>query len=101
MNFNFFKRKNIKPQNVSSKGNVVAVGLSYEENKNAAPALSVKGFQGEADEIVRLAKKYGVPIVEEAELASMLSTVEEGESIPEELFEIAAEVLVAIDKNVK
>ena len=74
-----------------------AVGLQYNENDELAPYIAVKGDKLVADEIIRIAKKYNIPIVEDAELASSLKAVELDSEIPEELFQAVAIILHRID----
>jgi flagellar biosynthesis protein len=75
-----------------------AVGLAYSREIDAAPVLSVKGMHLAAEEIVRLAKLYGVPIVSRSALARSLFELEEDEEIPEELYEVVARVLYEVEQ---
>ncbi len=70
-----------------------AFGISYESSLNQAPEVCVKGEGVVADQIVRYAKRYGVPVVERAELAELLQGVSLDESIPEDLYEAVALIL--------
>lgn len=74
-----------------------AIGLAYRENKDAAPTLSVKGAYFDADEIVKVAERFGIPVVEKPELVRGLKYFSEGEEIPEELFEAVAIILNGIE----
>lgn len=76
-----------------------AVGLSYTEHGTKAPEISVKGERLVADDLVKLAKRFGVPVVVKDELAKTLHTLEEGQEINEELFEAVAVVLHEIEKD--
>ncbi len=67
------------------------VALSYDEV--TAPTLSAKGTGQFAEEIIALAKEYGVPIHEEPDLVGLLSRLKLGEEIPRELYVAVAEVL--------
>jgi len=71
----------------------LAVGLEYDEKDSDAPVVGTKGEYFSADEIVKIAKRFGIPVVEKPELARALKSLEENESIPEELFEAVAIVL--------
>ncbi|MBV8939874.1 MAG: EscU/YscU/HrcU family type III secretion system export apparatus switch protein, partial [Alphaproteobacteria bacterium] len=62
--------------------NKLAVALTYERGKDAAPVVSAKGKGFIAQQIVLLAQKNGVEIREDADLAGMLSAVDIGEPIP-------------------
>jgi len=64
-----------------------------------APSVSLKAEQLRADEVVKLARRYGVPVVENAGLARSLSALEVDEQIPGPLFEAVAIVLLELDKK--
>jgi flagellar biosynthesis protein len=76
-----------------------AIALSYETDGEQAPEVSLQGDYFKADEIVALAKKYGVPVIEDAALVDSLRKLEEGEEIPPTLFQAVALVLAKILKN--
>lgn len=78
-----------------------AVGLKYEREQQSSPTLSVKGQHFEADEIVRLAKRFGIPVVEKKELAKALKTLDLDQNVPAELFEAIALVIAQVDKRIK
>ena len=71
-----------------------AVGLAYDAGTDEAPRIAVKGSLMNADEIVRLARRFGIPVVEQAGLSRSLSTLELDAQIPPSLFEAAA-ILIA------
>jgi flagellar biosynthesis protein len=71
----------------------IAVGLAYEEGVDPAPEVIVKGEGLEADEIVRLANRYGVPVVEKEELSELLKGIPLDETIPADLYEAVALIL--------
>ena len=75
------------------------VGLAYERAKRAAPAVAVQGEHLMADEIVRVARRFGIPVVERPELAQALLGLPLDEQIPERLYEAVAVVLREIDKR--
>ena len=71
-----------------------ATGLAYQEAGLVnAPHVSVHGQQLLADEIVRIAKRFNVPIVEDAQLAQALGKLDVDVEIPEELYESVAVIL--------
>lgn len=76
-----------------------AIALQYSEHQDDAPSVSLKGQNLVADDLVKLAKRYGVPIVEKPELAAALSQVEIDQEIPEGLFEAVAVLLREIDRK--
>jgi len=71
----------------------VAAALRYREEEMRAPRVLASGRGSAAREIKRLARRYGVPIVHNVELARALADVDLESEIPEELFEPVAEVL--------
>ncbi|RMD88186.1 MAG: hypothetical protein D6808_00130 [Candidatus Dadabacteria bacterium] len=70
-----------------------AVGLEYDQNGDRAPLVNLKGEALLAEHIVKIAHRYGVPVVENSELACALHKVELDEEIPKSLFEPIAIVL--------
>ena len=76
-----------------------AAGLVYDEKDDAAPMISARGEEATADKIVGIAERYGVPVVEDSELAQSLSKLEEGDEIPAELFEPVAIILNGLLNN--
>ena len=72
----------------------IAVAVQYDRDTMVAPKVTAKGREKMARQIVTLARKYNVPIVRDVELARALYEVELDEYVPEELFEVVAEVLL-------
>ncbi|ASS91573.1 MAG: hypothetical protein C6W58_09545 [Bacillaceae bacterium] len=70
-----------------------AVALSYNDEKDAAPKVSAKGKGYVAEKIIEKARENNVPIQEDPSLIELLSEVEINEQIPEELYEVVAELL--------
>lgn len=71
-----------------------AVALAFSFDTMAAPRLLAKGRDLHAAEIREQARWAGVPIVENAPLArSLYRSVEEGQSIPYELYAMVAAIL--------
>jgi len=68
-----------------------AIALKYDEIK--APTLSAKGEAEVAEEIIQIAKAYGVPLYENSELVSILAKLELGDEIPEVLYRVIAEII--------
>ena len=73
----------------------LAVALHYDKG---TPTVVAKGRGAIGDKIVETARAHGVPIEENAGLATALSEVEIGDEIPVELYKAVAEVLVFILK---
>ena len=68
-----------------------AIALKYDGSH--APTLTAKGDEELAEEILRIARDYEVPIYENAELVRLLARMELGESIPQELYRTIAEII--------
>ena len=69
-----------------------AVALNYS-SIDELPHVAASG-QGElAEEILRLAREYGIPIHEDRDLAGMLAELKTGMSITPETFRLVAEVM--------
>lgn len=78
-----------------------AIGLSYQRNADSSPKVSVKGEHFEADEVVRLAKRFGIPIIKKKELAQALKSLNLDDNVPVELFEAVALVIAQVEKEIK
>ena len=68
-----------------------AAAIFYD--KIHAPWVSASGRGDIAEEIVRIAQSFDVPIYENKELAALLSTLDIGDEIPEALYITIAEVI--------
>lgn len=77
----------------------LAVGLEYDSLSSDAPLLAVSGESGMADEIVKLARRYNVPVVERPALARALAELEIDQTIPVELYEAVAVLLAELDSR--
>lgn len=72
-----------------------AIALSYQGEK-AAPCVIATGSGHVAENILSQAKEKGIPVYEDKKLATILGTLELGEMIPEELYELVARILVFV-----
>ena len=75
-----------------------AVAVKYDNKKMAAPEVVAKGEGFIARKIIERAVEADVPIVEDAALVSALISLELGEEIPAELYEVVARVLAWVYK---
>ncbi|WIV10873.1 flagellar biosynthesis protein FlhB [Proteiniborus sp. MB09-C3] len=74
-----------------------AIALKYDKDMYGAPYVLAKGADLIAKNIKDIAKKHGIPTVENKPLAQTLyNTVEIGQIIPEELYQAVAEVLAYV-----
>ena len=69
-----------------------AVAISYNEEKKS-PFVSALGYESRAQAIIDMAKELGVYIHKDSVLLNELKALKEGEQVPEQLFQIIAEIL--------
>lgn len=72
-----------------------AVALTYNDNL-PAPFILAKGKALLAKRIIEIAGKHGIEIVNSSNLADILFEIEIGSFIPEDLYEIIAELLAYV-----
>jgi len=68
-----------------------ALALQYDGEN--APIVTAAGEGDIAEEIIRIAREHGVPLKNDASLAALLSDLELGDEIPENLYRVIAEVI--------
>ena len=74
-----------------------AVALRYERAEMSAPGVVAKGRNKVAERILAAGEEHGIPIVENRPIAQLLyKTVEIGREIPENLYEVVAEILATV-----
>ena len=69
----------------------IAVALEYDGE--SAPTVTAKGVNAIADKIIAIANENGVPLQENDGLVNILSQMDLGEEIPEDLYKAVAEVI--------
>ncbi len=74
--------------------NKKAVALSYDEEKDAAPVIVASGMGHMAEKIVETARESGVPVYEDNSLATVLSQLQLGSQIPEQLYQAIVDIYV-------
>ena len=72
--------------------NKKAVALKYDENRNAAPVIVASGMGYLAEKIVEVANDNGVPVYEDNSLATVLTQLNLGAEIPEELYQAVVDI---------
>lgn len=70
-----------------------AVALQYGDS-DAAPVIVASGMGYMAEKIVETAQEHGVPIYEDNSLSTILTQLELGQEIPEELYHAIVEIYV-------
>lgn len=73
--------------------NKKAVALKYT-NKDISPVIVASGMGHMAEKIVEVATENGVPIYEDTSLATILTQLELGQAIPEELYKAVVDIYV-------
>ena len=76
------------------QANKKAVALQYDEDRNAAPIIVASGMGYTAEKILEVALKNNVPIHEDSSLATILTQLELGSPIPEELYKTVVDIYV-------
>ncbi len=75
----------------SDSTDTIAVALKYDGFD--APNVIAKDCGQGGEDIIELARQYGIPIHQDPDLVQLLAQIELGEAIPEDLFIIVAEIL--------
>lgn len=73
-----------------------AAALKYDPSADEAPILAAVGKGAAAENIVETAKAHGVPVVEDASTAELLTRFSAGDAIPPALYEAVAQVLLFV-----
>lgn len=68
-----------------------AIALQYDGEN--APVVTAAGVGSVAEEILKIAREYQIPLKEDALLAELLSDLDLGEEIPPNLYRVIAEVI--------
>lgn len=72
--------------------NKKAVALKYDNVKNSAPVIVASGMGYMAEKIIETAKESGVPVYEDNSLATILTQLELGSQVPEELYQAIVDI---------
>lgn len=73
-----------------------AVAVAYQPG-DVAPKILAAGKGAVAERIIETAKANDVPFYQDNKLADTLSKLQIGDTIPPELYEVVAEILVFVD----
>lgn len=76
----------------------IATAIGYDQESDRAPKLLAKGQGLIAENIIETARVHDKPVYEDPRLSQQLFNLKIGDSIPESLYEVVAEVLVFISK---
>ena len=78
----------------NDKLNKRAVALRYDVDKNIAPVIVASGIGHIAEKIVEIAGENKVPIYEDTSLTTILTQLELGSEIPDELYKAVVDIYV-------
>ncbi|MCH8473749.1 MAG: EscU/YscU/HrcU family type III secretion system export apparatus switch protein [Opitutales bacterium] len=77
-----------------------AVALRYDRSRNNSPMIIAKGKNLVAQRIKEIARKHGVPMVENRPAAQALYKIgQPGKEIPAQLFQVVAEILAYVYRH--
>ena len=80
-------------------GRKTAIAIQYDRHSMSAPRLVAKGRGVVAERLIALGRENQVPIVENKLLVETLDKLNLNQEIPAELYQVVAEILVAIYKS--
>lgn len=72
--------------------NKKAVALKYDERQSAAPVVVASGMGHLAEKMVEIANENDVPVYEDNSLATVLTQLDLGTAIPEELYQAIVDI---------
>lgn len=75
-----------------------AAALKYDAMKDRAPYIVGLGQGPVAENMLKVARENDIPIVEDKSLSQALHKLGIGDDIPEELYQVIAEILVFVTK---
>ena len=73
-----------------------AAALKFEPGKDNVPVIVGLGKGYVAENILKTADEYDIPIVPDSNLANILCKLSVGDQIPPELYEVVAQILVYV-----
>ena len=76
------------------KSKKTAVALKYDEFSNIAPIIVASGVGYMAEKIVEVAAEHNVPVFEDSSLSTILSQLDLGVEVPEELYKVVVDIYI-------
>ncbi len=80
----------------SEKSNLQAIAIKYDQSQKKAPTIVASGRGNVAKSILEIAEENDIPMMEDKDLAKLLSSLKLKSEIPVNLFKIIAEILAFI-----
>jgi len=74
----------------------ISVAIRYDSKEMESPVIIAKGADFIAMKIREVARQHNIPLVENPPVARLLHKLDIGESIPEDLFKVVAEILAHV-----
>ena len=78
----------------SSSTTKTAVALKYDELNNPAPIVIASGLGYLAEKMVEIASEHNIPVFEDNSLSTILSQLDLGSEVPEELYQAIVDIYV-------
>ncbi len=91
-----YRRFKLAHRNEKGQASLTATALQYGSEKGGAPRVVASGQRKVAEQILAEARKHNIFIYEDTALTAALSTVNLGEEIPPELYQVVAQVLAYV-----
>lgn len=79
-------------------GRKAAVAIQYDREAMSAPKVVAKGRGAVAERLIAMARENRIPVVEDKLLVEALDQLNINQEIPGELYQVVAEILVAVYK---
>ena len=76
------------------KNKRTAVALKYDEGNNIAPVVVASGAGYLAEKIVEVAATNNIPVFEDSSLSTILSQLDLGAEVPNELYQVVVDIYV-------
>ena len=77
----------------------LVAGLQYAASETDAPLVVLKGDADITERVVRIARRFGIPVVEEGSIAEASQSIPLDTEIPESLYRTVAVVLRSIERT--
>jgi len=78
----------------SGQSKRTAVALKYDEYNNVAPVIVATGVGYMAEKIIEVATENNVPVFEDSSLSTILTQLDLGAEVPEELYKVVVDIYV-------
>lgn len=88
------RKKKVNPPNRPEKQELEAAALSYDSGRMSAPMVSAAGRKDVAREMKSVARRYGVSVVHDPQLAAELCRLGQSETVPPRLYKEVARAIV-------